>query len=83
MFLSVEIKNLVHKEVTEKCQHKEEEYISQTFLTRISDYSFRMKQVLDLNKLNDRMPYLHFKMKTNKSVLNLVTPNCYIYGKNW
>ena len=43
MFLSVEIKNLVHKEVTEKCQHKEEEYISQTFLTRISDYSFRMK----------------------------------------
>ena len=24
------------------------------------------------------MPYIHFKVETIKSVLNLVTPNCYV-----
>ena len=33
MFLSVEIKNLLHKEVTEECQHEESENISLIFLT--------------------------------------------------
>ena len=41
-----------------------------------SDGSFRM--ILNLKKLNDHMPYIHFKMETVKSVLNVVTPNCYM-----
>ena len=76
MFLSVEIKNLLHKGVTEECQHEEGEYISPIFLTPKSDGSFRM--ILNLKKLNDQMPYIHFKMEIIKSVLNLVTPNCYM-----
>ena len=76
MFLSVEIKNLLHKGVTEECQHEEGEYISPIFLTPKSDGSFRM--ILNLKKLNDHMPYIHFKMEIIKSVLNLVTPNCYM-----
>ena len=42
MFLSVEIKNLLHKEVTEECQHEEGENISLIFLTPKFDGSFRM-----------------------------------------
>ena len=76
MFLSVEIKNVFCRGVIKECQHEEREYISPIFLTHKSDGSFRM--ILNLKKLNDRMPYIHFKIKTIISVLNLVTPNCYM-----
>ena len=76
MSLSVEIKNLLRKGVIKESQHEEGEYISPIFLTPKSDGSFRM--ILNLKKLNDHMPHIHFKMETIKSVLNLVTPNCYI-----
>ena len=62
VFLSIEIKNLLHKGVIEKCQHDEGEYISPIFLTPRSDGSFRM--ILNLKKPNDHMPYKHFKMET-------------------
>ena len=76
MFLSVEIKNLLRKGVIKKCQHEEGEYISPIFLTSKSDGSFRM--ILNFKKLNDHMPYIHFKMETIKSVINLVTQNCFM-----
>ena len=74
MFLSVEIKNLLHKRVSEECHHEEGEYIFPISLTPKSDGSFKM--ILNFKKLNDHMPYIHFKMETD--VLNLVTPNCYM-----
>ena len=57
-------------------QHKEAGYILPIFSTPKSDGSFRM--ILNLKKLNDYMPYIHFKMETMKSVLNLITSNCYM-----
>ena len=51
-------------------------YISPIFLAPKSDGSFRT--ILNLKKLNDYMPYIHFKMETMKSVLNLITSNCYM-----
>ena len=79
MFLSVEIKNLLRKGVIKESQHEEGKYISPIFLIPKSDGSFRM--ILNLKKLNDYMPYIHFKTETIKSVLNLVTPNCYYMAK--
>ena len=76
MFLSVEIKNFLYKGVIEGCQHEECKYIPSIFLPPKPDGWFRM--ILNFKKLNDYMPYIHFKMETIKSVLNLVTPNCYI-----
>ena len=76
MSLSVEIKNLLCKGVIKESQYEGGEYISPVSLTPKSDGSFRM--ILNLKKLNDYMPYIHFKMETIKSVLNLVTPNCYM-----
>ena len=76
MFLSVEIKDLLCKGVIKESQDKEGEYISPIFLTPRSDGLFRM--ILNFKKLNDHMPYIHFKMETIKSILNLVTPNCYM-----
>ena len=34
--------------------------------------------ILNLKKLNESMPYIHFKMETIKSILTLVTPYCYM-----
>ena len=34
--------------------------------------------ILNLKKLIDQMPHIHFKMETIKSALNLVNPNCYM-----
>ena len=76
MFLSVEIKNLLRKGLIREPQHVEGEYLSPIFWTARSDGSFRM--ILNIKKLNDHMPYIHFKVETIKSVLNLVTPNCYM-----
>ena len=76
MFLSVEIKNLLREGLIKEPQHEKGEYISPIFWTPKSDGSFRM--ILNIKKLNDHMPYIHFKVETIKSVLNLVTPNCYM-----
>ena len=53
-----------------ECQHEEGEDLSPIFLI---DGSFRL--TLSLKKLNDQMPYMHFKVETIKYVLNLLTPN--------
>ena len=34
--------------------------------------------ILSLKRLNENLPYIHFKMETIKSILTLVTPNCYM-----
>ena len=34
--------------------------------------------ILNTKKLNENMPYIHFKVETIKSLLTLMTPNCYM-----
>ena len=34
--------------------------------------------ILNLKRLNENMPYIHFKMETINSILTLVTPNCFM-----
>ena len=36
------------------------------------------RMILNLKRLNENMPYIHFKMETIKSILTLVRPNCYM-----
>ena len=43
---------------------------SQIFLEPISEDSFRM--ILNLNRLNENIPYIHFKMETIKSIMTKV-----------
>ena len=46
------------------------------FFTPKSNGSFRL--ILNLKKLNEHMPYVHFKMDTIHSILSLITSNCYM-----
>ena len=70
------IKNLLQKGVIKESLPEEGEFISSIFLVPKSENSFRM--ILNVKRLNENMPYIHFKMETIKSILTLVTPNCFI-----
>ena len=68
--------NFLQKGIIKESQHEEGEYIFSIFLVPKSEDSFRM--ILSLNRLNENMPYIYFKMETMQSTLTLVAPNCYM-----
>ena len=76
MLLSAEIKSLLCKNVIQEYHHEEGEYISPTFLTLKYHGSFRM--ILNLKKLNEHMPYIHFKMEIGGNIPdgNFLGRNC-------
>ena len=76
LVLADEIKNLLQKGVIKESQHEEGEFISPIFPVPKSEDSVRM--IINPKWLNKNMPYIHFKMETIKSILNFVTPNCFI-----
>ena len=68
-----EIKKLQAKGVIQSCRHEEGEFISPIFLVPKDGTSFRM--ILNLKKLNQHLPYIHFKMDTFNKLLTLIRPN--------
>ena len=76
MFVSKEISKLLSKKIISPCDHEEGEFISPIFLTSKPDGSFRF--ILNLKKLNEQMPYVHFKMDNIHTVLSLVTKGCFM-----
>ena len=76
LILADEIKSFQQKGVIKESQHEEGEFISPIFLVPKSEDSFRM--ILNLKRLNENMPYIHFKMEAIMYILTLVTPNCYM-----
>ena len=76
MFLGKKIKTLRQKGVIKESQHEEGEFISPSFLVKKSDDSFRM--ISNLKRLDENMPYIHFKIETKKYILSSVAYNCYM-----
>ena len=77
--VDLEIKRLSAKGVLTKCEHETGEYISPIFIRQKLDGSCRLKWLmLNLQNLNEDMPYIYFKMETLQSVLSLITPGSYL-----
>ena len=74
--LSSEVQSLLSHGVIKVSSHENVEYVSPIFLTPKRDGGHRM--ILNLSQLNDFIKYEHFKMDNIKTVLNLITPNCYM-----
>ena len=74
--IDTEINKLLSKGIIEKCEHETGEYISPIFIRPKPDGSSRL--ILNLKKLNQEMPHIHFKMETLHSVLELITPGCFM-----
>ena len=78
--LRKEVEKLRQQGVVELAEHEEGEYISKVFLVKKKDKDdYRL--ILDLSDLNeDYVEYKKFKMDTLKSILRMVTPNCWFYS---
>ena len=75
-FILAEIKKLQDKHVVTECDHEGDKFISPIFLVPKDGDSFRL--ILNLRKLNESMPYMHFKMDTFHKVVKLVRQNCFM-----
>ena len=75
-FVSNEITKLLQKGVISISKHEINEFISPIFLVPKDNDSFRM--ILNLRALNENMPFIHFKMDTFASVVNLLRPGCFM-----
>ena len=56
--------------------HEGNEFVSPIFIRHKQDGEIRL--ILNVKKLNKYVKYQHFNMKNIKSVLYLVTPNCFM-----
>ena len=70
-----EILNLFKKNVIEKVEHCENDYISNIFLTKKKDGSNR--PIINLKGLNTFVTQKHFKMESLQSIKHLVHKNCF------
>ena len=71
-----EIKKLLKKRVIKECTNEQKEYVSPIFSENKSDGNIRM--ILNLKKVNKCLKYEHFKMDSIQTVLQNVTPNCFM-----
>ena len=76
VFVEAEIAKLLKKGVLKTTNFEEGDFVSPIFLTPKSDGSFRL--ILNLKKLNENTPQIHFKMDTLNTVFSLITPNCFM-----
>ena len=74
--VSVELDRLLQHKIITPCGDDEEEFVSPIFPTVNNDGGTRI--ILNLKKLNEHVVYHHFKMDTIKTILQQVTPGCYM-----
>ena len=72
-----EIEKLLSKGVIERCSHSDGEFISPIFL-RLKKNKVDYRMILNLKDLNNFVVYKHFKMESLNSVLDLMTPGCFM-----
>ena len=73
-FLIKEIEKLPEKEVIRESIHEEGEFISPIVLIPKPPDSFGL--ILNLKRLNEFVPYVHFKIETINSNLTMIIPDC-------
>lgn len=71
-----EISKLLKLKVIEKVQYDDGQFISPIFLRLKKNGEYRL--ILNLKKLNEFIPYHHFKMETFEVALSMVTRNMYM-----
>ena len=69
------IEDLLEKQVIERSTHEPGEFISPVFLRPKNG---KLRLILNLKKLNENIPPIHFKMDTIQSCINLMKKNCFM-----
>ena len=71
-----EIQKLWYKGVIVHSYHEQGEYISPIFSVQKSDGSIRL--ILNLKQFNEFVKSTHFKMESIHTIIELVTPGCWM-----
>lgn len=71
-----EIRKLLDKNVIERANRVENDFISNIFTRKKRDGTYRL--ILNLQNLNKDIEYHHFKMETIRSALCLVKQGCWM-----
>lgn len=71
-----EIQKLLQKGVLEKAEPSEHQFISNIFLRKKRNGSYRM--ILNLKGLNESIEYVHFKMESLTCAVQLMKQNCFM-----
>ena len=67
--------------IIKKCEREKEDFVSTVFLREkrtFTDTSKKYRMILNVKQLNIYVEYVHFKMDTLDSCLNLMDPDCYM-----
>ena len=76
LIIESEVEKLLSKGVIEPAQHEQGEILSNIFIRPKTDGTYRL--ILNLKEFNKNVSYYHFKMDTLNTIINLMSPDCYM-----
>ena len=67
---------MLHKQIKRETTHESTEFVSPVFIVKRADGATRL--ILNLKELNEFVKYELFKMDGIKTIINMVTRNCFM-----
>ena len=74
--IQVILEEMLHKQIIRETAHESTEFVSPIFIVKKPDGGTRL--ILNLKELNEFVKYEHFKMDGIKTIINMVTRNCFM-----
>ena len=67
---------MLHKRIIRETTHESTQFVAPTFIFKNPDVRTRL--VLNLKELDEFVKYEHFKMDGIKTIINMITRNCFM-----
>ena len=74
--IQVILEEMLREQIIRETTHESTEFVSEIFIVKKSDGGVRL--ILNLKELNEFVVYEHFKMDGIKTIINMVTRNCFM-----
>ena len=74
--IQVILQEMLHKQIIRETTHESAEFVSPIFIVKKPDGGTIL--ILNLKELNEFVKYEHFKMDGIKTIINMVTRNCFM-----
>ena len=74
--IQVILEEMLHKQIIGETTHETTELVSPIFMVNKPDGGTRL--ILNLKELNEFVKYEHFKMEGIKTIINIITRNCFM-----
>ena len=74
--IQVILEEMLHKQIKRETTHESTEFVYPIFIVKKADGATRL--ILNLKELNEFVKYERFKMDGIKTIINMVTRNCFM-----